>query len=1246
MKKILILCLLLAVALCAFTACEVPGGGGAPVCQHRDADDNNLCDKCSVAHADGKDILDEPCQHRDADDDDLCDECAEPYSDGKDLPDEQMHGDLDKDHNCDCGCGFAYGMHADYDNDHACDYGCASSIGTHDDLDKNHVCDYGCGNSIGECADADKNHACDYGCAKTFGMHLDEDCDHICDYGCELSFGEHADANKDHVCDYGCKTSIGVHAPNGIDGSCNYCQKIVEHACEDADGNHLCDICQKLLTMCADDNRDHACDLCGKILSECIDSEKDHKCDYGCGKIFGEHADNDKNGLCDYCVGTITHVCVDEDKNHWCDYGCDYPYFGNCADYDRDFYCDYGCGRHFCWDEDYDCYCDAGCGEHFYWDEAYDHFCDCGCGEMRGMEEHFPSEERHFCHYCGEHFIDFCYDIDPIDHTCDFCGFIISECVDASPADHVCDICNWWLGDCFDDDLDHVCDICNWWLGGCFDDDLDHFCDVCGNRISDCTDDENCDHICDICNWWLGGCFDDDLDHFCDVCGNRISDCTDDENCDHICDICGKILSECLDEYPCDHACDICGKILSECIDTDFDHKCDSFCDNYGKFYESHVDENKDHICDTYGEKCLQTKGTFDLCEDADGDGYCDYGCGKQFEIESDAPLYTRDGDYIYFGEYPQTVKADDVTITDKQDSRGYFLGSDGCYYVMVTANLAGHSYTFSNGESVVFEEVYYFKVEPIRWRILSIENGVAFILCENIIANMVFDAYTGAESNNYKDSDVRAWLNAQFYENAFSALQKDLILTTLVDNSLASTGYNSNPYTCEDTEDKIFLLSYADMTNSAYGFNIVSYAADAARKKLTTDYVRASGGWMSIESNYYGYGKWWLRTPYYNYKRLARCILQNGEIFDDNYIYSSNYGVVPALRIVISSHGEHLDNNYDHYCDECAIEMNVHSDSDFDHSCDVYGVNCAHGNMGECKDSDKDGDCDYGCGKTFENGTAPLYVRDGDYIYFGEYPQTVKANDVTITETQDSRGYYLGSDGCYYAKIIANPAMSSGYKFSTGATVAKYTTYYFKVEPIRWRILSENEGKALILCDSIIANTAYQSDYFLSGTNWYTTANGAPENTYANNYQYSAVRAWLNVQFYECAFNDLQKALIQATLVDNSAESTDSASNLYACEDTLDKIFLLSYAEATNSAYGMDTDESRCMTISDYGRATGVYMATNSVDYGNGYWWLRSPKSGACNQASAIYYNGDTDKIEPVNSITHGVVPALWICL
>lgn len=263
---------------------------------------------------------------------------------------------------------------------------------------------------------------------------------------------------------------------------------------------------------------------------------------------------------------------------------------------------------------------------------------------------------------------------------------------------------------------------------------------------------------------------------------------------------------------------------------------------------------------------------------------------------QSVGSAYTREGNYVYFGEYPQTVKADDVTVLETQDARGYYLGSDGSYYAKVVATPCESGYTFSTGATVTNGATYYFKVEPIRWRILSENGETALLLCDSIIANQRYDA---GGNNNYKESNVRAWLNETFYQTAFSDLQQEIILTTLVDNSADSTGYSSNRYACEDTEDKVFLLSYREVTNSAYGFASSSFTYDTARRMQTSDHTRATGAYMDTSSDYYGCGYWWLRSPDDGYSISARYVAYAG---DEGSYYTivdySYYGVVAALQI------------------------------------------------------------------------------------------------------------------------------------------------------------------------------------------------------------------------------------------------------------------------------------------------------------------------------------------------------------
>jgi hypothetical protein len=158
-----------------------------------------------------------------------------------------------------------------------------------------------------------------------------------------------------------------------------------------------------------------------------------------------------------------------------------------------------------------------------------------------------------------------------------------------------------------------------------------------------------------------------------------------------------------------------------------------------------------------------------------------------------------------------------------------------------------------------------------------------------------------GTYQNNYMYSEVRAWLNGQFYETAFTDLQRELIRQTTISNAESSTGYSGNPYVCENTKDKIYLLSYADVTKSAYGFLSVSYKNDVARKKVTTDYARAIGAYMQTEGELFGCSSWWLRSPYFEYSSHVREVTAAGNTGYTKYYDAKNAnGIVPALRILL----------------------------------------------------------------------------------------------------------------------------------------------------------------------------------------------------------------------------------------------------------------------------------------------------------------------------------------------------------
>ncbi len=232
-------------------------------------------------------------------------------------------------------------------------------------------------------------------------------------------------------------------------------------------------------------------------------------------------------------------------------------------------------------------------------------------------------------------------------------------------------------------------------------------------------------------------------------------------------------------------------------------------------------------------------------------------------------------------GEYPQTMVTDEELIkkiysassTDKQD-----------YYVY-------------GGERYKLYENYYYKVEPIGWKILSSDDDSTFVTSYKVLDAHCYNSSTaqrddGTYSNNWAKSDIRAWLNEGFLNKAFD--DYSLIKATSIDNSVASTGYDSNPYACETTTDKIFLLSVAELTNSSYGFN-----SDASRMCKPTDYAIARGVYGSKEEGYGAY--YWTRSPLAGGSSDASYVDYGGRIRGGNRVFNSAIGVRPSLYLKIS---------------------------------------------------------------------------------------------------------------------------------------------------------------------------------------------------------------------------------------------------------------------------------------------------------------------------------------------------------
>lgn len=254
-------------------------------------------------------------------------------------------------------------------------------------------------------------------------------------------------------------------------------------------------------------------------------------------------------------------------------------------------------------------------------------------------------------------------------------------------------------------------------------------------------------------------------------------------------------------------------------------------------------------------------------------------------------------GSYIFFGHYPQSIKDSSVTVGTTVNDDGYYLGSDNALYEKIDSARSGASaenpYQFSNGENIVVGNEYYFKVEPLKWKILETVGNTAYIICMNTIGRVKF---SNSNSNNYMNSTLRTWLTTTFYNKAFTSLENKIIRITEVDNSAQTTISSNNPNACPNTIDKIFAPSYIDMLNPNYGFDTRNGYNDPARARIAIDYVRAQGLHM-VPS---GKTHWWTRSPHTSSPSVNR--IQTEGLASASIQANNAYtGAVPALKIRLS---------------------------------------------------------------------------------------------------------------------------------------------------------------------------------------------------------------------------------------------------------------------------------------------------------------------------------------------------------
>lgn len=226
----------------------------------------------------------------------------------------------------------------------------------------------------------------------------------------------------------------------------------------------------------------------------------------------------------------------------------------------------------------------------------------------------------------------------------------------------------------------------------------------------------------------------------------------------------------------------------------------------------------------------------------------------------SDGELTFQKGDIIPLGSYPQS-RIDDITgLTENED------------YVTVGEN--------------------HYAMEPIEWVLLDPATGLS--VSRYILDSKAYDNSSDAREK-YSDSTIRQWLfgndgNGQsgfgaFYAASFTNEEKTALLTKDIHTYSAGSTDNID----NSVEDSVFLLSYEDVSNTAYFEN--EYTLDTAG----TDYACANG--FSNDAHY-----WWLRSPSDNGSSKASYVFEFGKFTSDLPVNQSGVGVRPAVYLNLQS--------------------------------------------------------------------------------------------------------------------------------------------------------------------------------------------------------------------------------------------------------------------------------------------------------------------------------------------------------
>ena len=225
----------------------------------------------------------------------------------------------------------------------------------------------------------------------------------------------------------------------------------------------------------------------------------------------------------------------------------------------------------------------------------------------------------------------------------------------------------------------------------------------------------------------------------------------------------------------------------------------------------------------------------------------------------------------------------------------------------------------------------------------------------------------------------------------------------------------------------------------------------------------------------------------------------------------------------------------------------------------------------------------------------------DSDYLWESSYTPGYHSSSGRKAQQSNPIIRFLTGDNVWYSVItvavillmviIFAIVINSGDKVSAGDHI---TLGSYRNEPIEWRVLAVEDGKALVISEKLLDYVPYHTEN--EEVTWET----------------STLRQWLNNDFMDAAFSESEQTKI-CTNINRNPDNSDYG--ISGGEATTDRLFALNIDEAEK--YFSSVDDRKAFTT-DYAHKKNADDSDRSAG-----WWLRSPGGGS-NYAASVRSDGD----------------------